>query len=43
MSDYLDHYHQTKGYMVSFNFNKTKEYGVRTIRIGGKRIVEAVV
>ena len=43
LSDYLDHYHQTKGYMVSFNFNKTKECGVRTIRIGGKRIVEAVV
>lgn len=43
LSDYLDYYHQTKGYMVSFNFNKKKECGVRTIRIGDKRIVEAVV
>lgn len=43
VADYLDYYRQTKGYIVSFNFNKKKERGVKTIRIGDKRIVEAVV
>ena len=32
-----------KGYMLSFNFNKNKQTGVKTIRLGGKVIVEAVV
>lgn len=40
---YLDDYHLTKGYMVSFNFNKKKQAGVRKIEIGGRVIVEAVV
>ena len=35
-------YHE-RGYLLSFNFNKEKEVGVREIRIGGKVIVEAVV
>lgn len=35
-------YHEG-GYLLSFNFNKEKEVGVREIRIGGKVIVEAVV
>lgn len=29
--------------MLSFNFNRKKEVGVKTIRIGDKTIVEAVV
>ena len=29
--------------MLSFNFNKKKEVGVKTIRLGGRTIVEAVV
>ena len=29
--------------MLSFNFNKNKEAGVKEIRIGNKTIVEAVV
>ena len=41
--DYLEYYHKDKGYMLSFNFNKRKEVGVREIRIGSKTIVEAVV
>ena len=41
--DYLDYYHQEKGYMLSFNFNKTKTVGIKEIRIGNKTIVEAVV
>lgn len=41
--DYLDYYHQKKGYMLSFNFNKRKEIGVRELQIRDKTIVEAVV
>lgn len=41
--DYLDYYHKDKGYMVSFNFNKSKTAGVREIRTGNKTIIEAVV
>ena len=40
---YLDDYHLEKGYMISFNFNKKKEIGVREISIGNKRLIEAVV
>ena len=43
ISGYLDAYHQKKGYMLSFNFNKKKEVGVKIIQIGDKTIVEAVV
>ena len=41
--DYLEYYHLDKGYLLSFNFNKKKEPGVRELRIGGKTIVEAMV
>ncbi len=41
--DYLDHYHLEEGYMLSFNFNLKKETGVREIRLGKKRLIEAVV
>ncbi len=41
--DYLDYFHQKKGYLLSFNFNKHKETGIKTITIGDKTIVEAVV
>lgn len=43
LTDYLDYYHKDKGYLLSFNFNKRKEVGVKEIKIGGKTIVEAVV
>ncbi len=43
LTDYLDYYHQDKGYMLSFNFNKKKETGVKEITLGNKRIIEAVV
>ena len=43
LSDYLDAYHIKKGYMLSFNFNKKKEPGVREIQLGDKVLVEAVV
>ena len=41
--DYLDYYQLKKGYMVSFNFNKNKEVGVKQIVVGDKLLVEAVV
>lgn len=43
LTDYLDYFHLEKGYMLSFNFNKRKEIGVKTINVGGRVIVEAVV
>ncbi len=41
--DYLNYYHKNKGYMLSFNFNQKKEVGVKTITVGDKIVVEAVV
>ena len=41
--DYLDAYHKDKGYMVSFNFNRKKQIGVREIEVGGKILIEAIV
>ncbi len=40
---YLDDYQKTKGYMLSFNFNKNKRAGVWEIRVGDKVLIEAVV
>ncbi|MDE6829625.1 MAG: hypothetical protein K2P34_04740 [Lachnospiraceae bacterium] len=41
--NYLDYYHLKKGYMLSFNFNKNKEVGVKEIRFDDKILIEAVV
>lgn len=41
--NYLDYFHLTKGYMLSFNFNKKKEIGVKEIRVKDKILIEAVV
>lgn len=41
--EYLQYYRKEKGYMLSFNFNKKKEAGVKKICCQGKEIVEAVV
>lgn len=43
LMQYLDDYHQNKGYMVSFNFNKNKQIGVHDIVMGDKTLIEAVV
>ncbi len=40
---YLSHYHLKKGYMLTFNFNKKKEIGVREVAFGDRTLVEAVV
>lgn len=41
--DYLDYFHLKKGYMLSFNFNKKKDIGVKEIILGDRMIIEAVV
>ena len=41
--EYLDYFQQEKECMLSFNFNKKKEIGVRELRVEGKTIIEAVV
>ena len=43
LAEYLEYYRQKKGYMVSFNFNKSKSVGIKEVRLGDKIIVEAVV
>ncbi len=43
LAAYLEYFRQNKGYMLSFNFNKAKAIGIKTITIGDKTIVEAVV
>ena len=40
---YLEDYHLQKGYMLSFNFNKKKQVGVRKIIVGEKTLIEAIV
>lgn len=41
--EYLTDYHSSRGYMLSFNFNKNKQSGVREIVLGDKILIEAVV
>lgn len=43
LSDYLDYFHMKKGYMLSFNFNKKKEPGIKEIVLGDRVLIEAVV
>ncbi len=43
LTEYLDYYHTNQGYLLSFNFNKNKVSGVKTLKFGDKEIVEVVV
>lgn len=43
ISEYLDYYGLTTGYMLSFSFNKNKETGVHPVHIGDKLIYEGIV
>ena len=43
ISEYLDYFNLTTGYMLSFNFNKKKEVGVRRVEIGNKVLFEGML
>ena len=43
LAEYLDFYNITKGYLLSFCFNKKKIPTAKTIKIGDREIVEVVV
>lgn len=42
-ADYLDYFKLKKGYLLSYNFNQKKQPAVRTLTIGERTLVEAVV
>ena len=41
--EYLDYWNLNTGYMLSFNFNKNKEQGVKRVQIGNKVLFEGTV
>ena len=43
IAEYLNYYHLEKGYLLSFNFNKNKKSGMKTLQVNGKTVIEAVV
>ncbi len=43
LAEYLEYYHLDKGYLLSFNFQKNKTAGVKTMQVMGKTLVEALV
>ena len=43
LAEYLEAYHAEKGYLLSFNFNKKKNPGIKTIEYKGKALLEVVV
>ncbi len=43
ISEYLDRFGLTVGYMLSFSFNKNKEPGVKEVKVGDKMVYEGIV
>ena len=43
LRDYLEHFNLETGYMLSFNFNKNKETGIKQVIIGNKVIFEETI
>ncbi len=43
ISEYLDYFVLTTGYMLSFNFNKNKETGLKRVEVGDKVLFECTV
>ncbi len=43
ISEYLDYFGLSTGYMLSFNFNKNKETGVKQVHVGDKMLYEGTV
>ena len=43
ISEYLDYFGLTTGYMLSFNFNKNKKTGVQQVQVGDKLLYEGIL
>ena len=43
IKEYLEYWNLNTGYMLSFNFNRNKEQGVKRVRIGDKVLFEGTV
>ena len=43
LSEYLDYFGLSTGYMLSFNFNREKEQGVHQVHVGEKLLYEGVL
>ena len=43
ISEYLDYFNLSTGYMLSFNFNKKKETGLKRVEVGDKVLFEVTV
>lgn len=43
LSDYLDFYGLKTGYLLTFNFNESKEIGIKTVKFDDKTLIEAIV
>ena len=43
ITEYIDYWNLNTGYMLSFNFNKKKEQGVKRVQIGDKVLFEGTV
>ena len=43
LADYLDEYHEQKGYLLSSHFNKNKKTGLKEIKCGDRTIPEMAV
>jgi len=43
LAEYLESYHMKRGYLLSFNFNKQKNVGIKEMKCGDKEILEVVV
>ena len=41
--EYLEYFNLDTGYMLSFNFNKNKETGVKRVNIGDKILFEGIL
>jgi len=40
---YMKSYHQDIGYLLTFNFNKTKQRGMKEVKVEGKTLIEVMV
>ena len=43
LAEYLDYYHLTTGFMLSFCFNRNKQPGIHEVKVAGRTIIEAIV